>query len=154
MEDETNQLPKWDIVVLTAGDEAQAAFYQRQIDLKQDKHLPAAKYVVLSDPPGTKIGNGGCTLLALQYLSEHFERSELETARVLIIMAGGLSKRLPHVSAVGKLFTSLPISSPLKDDTHIVQMLELKLAMYAKLVALLAQGVRVTHRVPFAVIIF
>ena len=32
------------------------------------------------------------------------------TATVLIIHAGGYSKRLPQVSAVGKIFTTLPLS--------------------------------------------
>lgn len=48
----------WDLVVLTASDEAQACAYRQQIESKlAKKELPIGiEYIVYSDPPGPKIG--------------------------------------------------------------------------------------------------
>jgi hypothetical protein len=34
------------------------------------------------------------------------------TAKVLLIHAGGFSKRLPNVSVIGKIFAALPLGNP------------------------------------------
>lgn len=65
------------------------------------------RYHVIADPPGPKIGSGGSTLIVLQYLREQYG-DELNSQLVLLIHAGGYCKRLPHVSAVGKIFTNIP----------------------------------------------
>ena len=50
----------WDVVVLTTSDEAQQKVYELEIENKlKKKELPAcSRYIVLSDPPGPKIGAG------------------------------------------------------------------------------------------------
>ena len=50
----------WDVVVLTTSDEAQQKVYELEIENKlKKKELPTcARYIVLSDPPGPKIGAG------------------------------------------------------------------------------------------------
>uniref|UniRef100_UPI0037E8D60B fucose-1-phosphate guanylyltransferase n=1 Tax=Semicossyphus pulcher TaxID=241346 RepID=UPI0037E8D60B len=129
----------WDVVVVTAVDEKQREAYELQISEKVDrKELPLGiHYKVFSDPPGSKIGNGGSTLYALQQLNDLYGKA-LCTLRVILIHAGGWSQRLPSASAIGKIFTAMPLGDPL------YQMLELKLAMYVDFPPHMKPGVLVT----------
>ncbi|XP_033477347.1 fucose-1-phosphate guanylyltransferase [Epinephelus lanceolatus] len=129
----------WDVVVVTAVDVSQKEAYELQIRGKVDrKELPlGVHYKVFSDPPGSKIGNGGSTLHALQQLSDIYEKT-LSRLRVILIHAGGLSQRLPSASALGKIFTAVPLGDPL------YQMLELKLALYVDFPSQMKPGVLVT----------
>lgn len=129
----------WDLVVVTAADESQKVAYELQItDKVSRKELPlGVDYKVFSDPPGVKVGNGGSTLYALQWLDSIYG-SALGRFRVLLIHAGGFSQRLPNASALGKIFTALPLCEPL------YQMLELKLAMYVDFPSQMHPGVLVT----------
>ncbi|XP_041647420.1 fucose-1-phosphate guanylyltransferase [Cheilinus undulatus] len=129
----------WDVVVMTAVDESQREVYELQISEKvQRKELPLGPhYKVFSDPPGAKIGNGGSTLYALQQLNDLYGKT-LSTLRIILIHAGGWSQRLPSASALGKIFTALPLGNPL------YQMLELKLAMYVDFPRHMKPGVLVT----------
>ena len=106
----------WDLCVLTAGDERQASMYRRQLDWRREAGLLPARtqFLVLPDPDGRRIGSGGATLRALQRVST-FERLNVERAslsRILIIHAGGDSRRLPHCSAIGRLFARVPRELP------------------------------------------
>ncbi|XP_034560071.1 fucose-1-phosphate guanylyltransferase [Notolabrus celidotus] len=129
----------WDAVVLTAVDESQREAYELQISEKvHRKELPLGiHFKVFSDPPGSKIGNGGSTLYALQQLNEVYGKA-LGTLRIILIHAGGWSQRLPSASALGKIFTALPLGDPL------YQMLELKLAIYVDFPPHMTPGVLVT----------
>ncbi|XP_067845882.1 fucose-1-phosphate guanylyltransferase [Heptranchias perlo] len=129
----------WDVVVITAADGSQELAFQEQIASKlQRKELPlGVRYHVFADPAGPKIGNGGSTLLALRRLEELYE-DKLDSFTVLFIHAGGYSQRLPSASALGKIFTALPLGDP------VYQMLELKLAMYIDFPAHMKPGVLVT----------
>lgn len=129
----------WDVVVVTAVDEIQKEAYELQISEKVDrKELPLGiQYKVFSDPPGSKIGNGGSTLYALQQLKDVYGKT-LSRLRVILIHAGGSSQRLPSASALGKIFTAVPLGDPL------YQMLELKLAMYVDFPAHMKPGMLVT----------
>ncbi|XP_058494434.1 fucose-1-phosphate guanylyltransferase [Solea solea] len=129
----------WDVVVLTAADENQREAYEVQLRGKVDRReLPLGiHYEVFSDPPGPKIGNGGSTLYALQQLDSMYGKA-LGKMRVILIHAGGFSQRLPSASALGKIFTALPLGDPL------YQMLELKLAMYVDFPSHMKPGVLVT----------
>ncbi|XP_071764710.2 fucose-1-phosphate guanylyltransferase [Centroberyx gerrardi] len=129
----------WDLVIVTAVDESQRDAYELQITEKVDrKELPlGVHYIVFSDPPGAKIGNGGSTLYALQRLNDIYGKT-LGSFRVILIHAGGWSQRLPNASALGKIFTALPLGDPL------YQMLELKLAMYVDFPSQMKPGVLVT----------
>lgn len=91
---------------------------------------------------------------------------------VLLIHAGGYSKRLPHVSATGKIFTSLPIGIflfsffflpllfSLKEKKKIViiapmlQMLELKLIMYIHFPQRMSPGVFIFYPFSFTFFFF
>lgn len=129
----------WDVVVVTAVDETQKDVYELQINDKiKRKELPLGiDYKVVSDPSGFKIGNGGSTLNALQLLSDTYGET-LNKLKILLIHAGGLSQRLPSASALGKIFTALPVGNPL------YQMLELKLVMYVDFPSHMKPGVLVT----------
>ncbi|XP_044055821.1 fucose-1-phosphate guanylyltransferase [Siniperca chuatsi] len=129
----------WDVVVVTAVDGSQRDAYELQISEKVDrKELPLGiHYKIFSDPPGSKIGNGGSTLYTLQQLSDIYGKT-LGSLKVILIHAGGLSQRLPSASALGKIFTAMPLGDPL------YQMLELKLAMYVDFPSQMKPGVLVT----------
>nr|XP_019936510.1 PREDICTED: fucose-1-phosphate guanylyltransferase [Paralichthys olivaceus] len=129
----------WDVVVLTAVDESQRAAYELQVRGKLHRgELPLGiHYKVFSDPPGHKVGNGGSTLYALQQLDDLYGKA-LSRMRVILIHAGGFSQRLPNASALGKIFTAVPLGDPL------YQMLELKLAMYVDFPSHMRPGVLVT----------
>ncbi|KAK7888901.1 hypothetical protein WMY93_024461 [Mugilogobius chulae] len=129
----------WDVIVVTAVDESQKDAYELQINEKiKRKELPlGVDYKVISDPPGYKIGNGGSTLCALKHLNDVYG-TLLNKLKVILIHAGGLSQRLPSASALGKIFTALPLGNPL------YQMLELKLAMYVEFPLHMKPGILVT----------
>ncbi|KAK6484629.1 fucose-1-phosphate guanylyltransferase [Huso huso] len=132
----------WDIVVMTAADEKQKLAYEQQIAEKlRRKELPLwVQYHVFADPPGVKIGkycNGGSTLYSIQHLQEQYD-DKLSTFRILLIHAGGYSQRLPSASALGKIFTTLPLGDP------VYQMLELKLVMYIDFPSHMEPGILVT----------
>ncbi|XP_053360784.1 fucose-1-phosphate guanylyltransferase [Clarias gariepinus] len=128
----------WDLVVITAVDEDQRCWYEFQLQEKISRsELPLCVYRVFADPPGHKIGNGGSTLHVLQLLSDEYGKA-LSRFRVLLIHAGGWSQRLPHTSALGKIFMALPLGD------RVYQMLDLKLLMYVDFPAHMNPGVLVT----------
>ncbi|KAG0380872.1 hypothetical protein BGX24_003733 [Mortierella sp. AD032] len=136
------QQPFWDIVVVTAGDEQQKLCYQRRIDQKlAEGSIPSrARYLVIEDPPNSKIGSGGSTCLVMKTLQETFPSDMLYQARTLLIHAGGYSTRLPHVSARGKVFTTIPQA----DKPEGIQVLSLKLVLYLHLLKSMPPGVFLT----------
>ncbi|NWU40740.1 FPGT guanylyltransferase, partial [Hylia prasina] len=83
------------------------------------------------------LGNGGSTLHALRCLEEQYG-DQWTSFTVLLIHSGGYSQRLPSASALGKIFTALPLG-----DAEY-QMLELKLAMYIDFPRHMRAGVLVT----------
>lgn len=50
----------WDVVILTTSDAAQQNVYELEIanKLKQNELPTSARYHVVHDPPGAKIGSG------------------------------------------------------------------------------------------------
>ncbi|XP_068963418.1 fucose-1-phosphate guanylyltransferase [Petaurus breviceps papuanus] len=82
-------------------------------------------------------GNGGSTLCALQCLEEIYGE-KWNCFTILLIHSGGYSQRLPNASALGKIFTALPLGYP------VYQMLELKLAMYIDFPSHMSPGILVT----------
>ncbi|CAH2316122.1 fucose-1-phosphate guanylyltransferase [Pelobates cultripes] len=129
----------WDVIIITAADKQQELAYQQQLaDKLARKELPlGVRYHVFSDPPGPKIGNGGSTLYSLHCLQQMYP-SEMTKFKILLIHAGGYSQRLPSASALGKIFTAMPLGNP------IYQMLELKLAIYIDFPTNMNPGVVIT----------
>ncbi|KAK3812272.1 MAG: L-fucokinase-domain-containing protein [Benniella sp.] len=134
--------PFWDVVVVTAGDAQQRLVYEQRINQELDGgRIPSqAKYHVVDDPPGSKIGSGGSTLLVMKVLKDLYPPEFLNKARVLLIHAGGYSTRLPHVSARGKVFTILPQANS-RQGIHVM---ELKLVLYLHLLRSMPPGVFLT----------
>lgn len=107
---------KWDYVILTASNEAQAEAFRMQIQARLEKGLlpTSTKYAVLPDPDGKRVGSGGATFNVMKYIAEQESESEnpYEGKRILVIHSGGDSKRVPQYSAVGKLFSPVPHELP------------------------------------------
>ncbi|XP_032048102.1 fucose-1-phosphate guanylyltransferase [Aythya fuligula] len=129
----------WDLVAITAADAEQERAFRRQLAAKLARgELPrGVRYHVFADPPGPKIGNGGSTLHVLQCL-ENLYGDKWTSFIVLLIHSGGYSQRLPNASALGKIFTALPLGDP------VYQMLELKLAMYIDFPSHMKPGILIT----------
>jgi len=116
----TTPLHWWTAVVITAGSKAQAELYRRQIRHRSERgYIPRhVSWHVVPDPEGRHIGSGGATLHALQALGmcdpEWWSRN-----RVLVIHAGGESRRLPEYSLTGKLFGILPARMPWGENSTV-----------------------------------
>ncbi len=101
--------PVWDVVILTASNEHQAAGFRAQIDSRKGFLPPRTKIVIIPDEGGVRIGSGGATLSVLKWLNEN---GGWAGKRVLVIHSGGDSKRVPQYSALGKLFSPVPHRLP------------------------------------------
>ncbi|XP_033081207.1 fucose-1-phosphate guanylyltransferase isoform X4 [Trachypithecus francoisi] len=113
----------WDIVAITAADEKQELAYNQQLSEKlKRKELPlGVQYHVFVDPAEAKIGNGGSTLCALQRL-EKLYGDKWNSFTILLIHSGGYSQRLPNASALGKIFTALPLAKCIVLECRGVQL--------------------------------
>jgi galactokinase/mevalonate kinase-like predicted kinase len=117
----------WDALIVTAANERQAAAYESQLAARRQLGLLAdfAEVLVVADPQGRRIGSGGSTLYCLaEVLNREVRRQKLpaadlsalrkilETRRILILHAGGDSRRLPAYGPCGKIFIPVPGESP------------------------------------------
>ena len=94
---------------------------------------------------GPRIGSGGSTLHILRELQLRHGAAQLASWRVLLIHAGGYSKRLPSHSCSGKIFSPLPIETAGGGGGRGAwQMLDLKLALYLPFLGLMQPGLFVT----------
>jgi hypothetical protein len=61
----------WEVCILTASDERQAAMYRGQIEWRQVSGLLPrhTRFLVVADPGGQRIGSGGATLRVLDQLA-------------------------------------------------------------------------------------
>jgi fucokinase len=113
----------WDYLIVTASNDAQASSYQDQLSLRQKLGLISGvkRVMVVADPQGQRIGSGGSTISALlQVLNREIDPThirEFPTAsfeeilnrlRILIIHAGGDSRRLPAYGPCGKILIPIP----------------------------------------------
>jgi galactokinase/mevalonate kinase-like predicted kinase len=115
----------WDYLILTAGNDMQAAAFRKLLGLRNRLGLiPDVKNIlVVPDTRGKRIGSGGSTLLCLLAVLNHQEQSGLKPSgryyarygasifsnlRILIIHAGGDSKRVPAYGSCGKIFVPIP----------------------------------------------
>ncbi len=108
----------WDYLIITASNDAQAEGYTRQLATRQELGLlcEVKQVLVVADPQGRRVGSGGSTLYCLrEVVRRQFEIEPdadierlLAGLRVLIVHAGGDSKRLPAYGPCGKLFIPVP----------------------------------------------
>lgn len=115
----------WDYLVLTASNALQARAYEEQLCARRELGLlPAVREtMVIADLEGKRIGSGGSTLLCLMEilrrerarrgieLTPDSIRTVLSESRILIVHAGGDSRRLPAYAPCGKIFVPLPGAS-------------------------------------------
>ncbi len=114
---------KWDYLIVTASNENQAKAYETQLGIRKElKLLTEFQHVlVIPDLDGKRIGSGGSTLLCLiEILNRELSSRKgnkndpdrwveiLGKRRILILHAGGDSKRLPAYAPCGKLFVPVP----------------------------------------------
>ena len=110
----------WDYLIVTASNDEQAAGYRGQLELRQRLGLlgDVDNVLVAADPGGKRVGSGGSTLFCLLQVLRHrmgtvsADSAELRKVlgglRILIIHAGGDSRRLPAYGPCGKIFVPVP----------------------------------------------
>jgi len=115
-------LSKWDYLIVTASNALQAEAYESQLSVRRGLGLlsDVCEVIVVPDPGGRRIGSGGSTLYCLmEVLWRRLGRkvvksgpedwlSILRDLRILIVHAGGDSKRLPAYGPCGKIFVPVP----------------------------------------------
>ncbi len=106
----------FDTVLITAASAGQAEAFRKLILRRQESELYPRElgFEVVADPPGGRVGTGGGTLWALSELvrrSGEPPESFFASRRILLIHAGGESRRLPCYAPEGKLFAPLPLAS-------------------------------------------
>lgn len=119
--------PEWDYLIITASNDKQAEAYQSQIDLRRSLGLTSGvrKILVVADPGGRRVGSGGSTVhcllrvLDLEMISRLDAGARLDPRtwekifgrlRIIVVHAGGDSKRLPPYGPCGKISSPSPAS--------------------------------------------
>ena len=115
----------WDYLILTASNDRQAAGYESQLTVRHRVGLlpEVGTTIVVADPFGKRVGSGGSTLYCLMRVIEaEIRRSGaaandfsslgkiLRGLRILILHAGGDSRRVPAYGPCGKIFS--PVQGP------------------------------------------
>jgi len=103
----------WDYLILTASNDIQARAYESQLRLRHKLGLlrGVREALVVADPGGRRVGSGGSTVLCLaEVLRREGGNPEevLRNLRILIVHAGGDSRRLPAYGPCGKIFVPVP----------------------------------------------
>jgi galactokinase/mevalonate kinase-like predicted kinase len=108
----------FDTVLVTASSERQAQAFRALLDRRRERGLYPRElsFEVVADPPGGRVGTGGATLWALAHLVEARGATADPAAffareRIVLLHAGGESRRLPCYAPEGKLFAPLPLPS-------------------------------------------
>lgn len=106
----------WDYLIVTAANGRQAAAYESQIQLRREMGLltQVRAVLVVPDREGRRIGSGGSTLECLAAVLDRESKpgedplTVFGRLRILIVHAGGDSRRLPAYSPCGKIFIPVP----------------------------------------------
>ncbi|MHB8957933.1 MAG: fucose pyrophosphorylase domain-containing protein [Pirellulaceae bacterium] len=129
----------WHYLILTAASESQARLYRDQLDQRARLGLLGAfrQWLVVADPDGKRVGSGGSTLGCLLEVLNRGRgpgdmRERLGELRILIVHAGGDSRRLPAYGPCGKIFIPMPYES---DGALGTTLFDYQLPIYAALPA-------------------
>jgi len=118
----TVKLNRWDYLIVTASNPDQALAYESRLQLRRKLGLlgDIAEVLVVPDPDGARVGSGGSTLFCLMKVlarelgddtypaDSSTWRDILSDLRILILHAGGDSRRLPAYGPCGKIFIPVP----------------------------------------------
>ena len=104
----------FDVIVITAANEAQAAGYREQVAWRRANGFfdDRTDVLVVPDPGGRRVGSFGATLNVLVELANRVKGDPFAGRRILICHSGGDSRRTPAYTALGKAFTPLPCTTP------------------------------------------
>jgi len=102
----------FDVIVVTAANEAQAAGYRAQLEWRRVNGLLPRDVdtLVLPDPGGRRVGSFAATLNVLVELAKRW-RDPVAGRRILVCHSGGDSRRTPAYAAIGKAFAPLPCTT-------------------------------------------
>ena len=117
--------PEWDYLIITASNEKQAGAYRGMIEIRKSLGLisGAKSILVIADPGGRRVSSGGSTIYCLLRILDlelgtrrasgaridpNTWAETLGRLRVLIVHAGGDSRRLPPYGPCGKIFVPVP----------------------------------------------
>lgn len=95
------------IVVASNRDQAEALRERIDARIKAGLYPREIDFRVLADPEEGRVGSGGATILAAHEMRNQLLGGEA----VLVINAGGESRRMPAYAPEGKLFSPLPLPS-------------------------------------------
>jgi fucokinase len=109
-------MSSWDYLIVTASNARQARAYEAQLRLRRELGLlpQVRECFVAADLEDRRIGSGGSTVYCLSEVLErerkHGQAAEdaLRRLRILIVHAGGDSRRLPAYGPCGKIFVPVP----------------------------------------------
>lgn len=135
------RLGQWDYLIVTASNARQASAYESELTVRRRLGLlsDVREILVVPDPDGRRIGSGGSTLFCLlEVLSRRLGADAgksgpeqwlgvLSALRILIVHAGGDSKRLPAYGPCGKIFVPVPGQS---DEAVPLTLFERQLPTY------------------------
>jgi fucokinase len=111
--------PAWDYLIVTASHEMQARAYNWHLRLRHELGLlpQVRRFLVVPDWEGRRIGSGGSTVCCLAQVLDREAESRggsvsmeelLRPLNILIVHAGGDSRRLPAYAPCGKIFVPVP----------------------------------------------
>ena len=103
----------WDVVALTSSSSEQTRGFRARLDALHDAGaLPRERerYVVITDPPGPRVGSGGATMGVARELKTWFGDAWREK-RVFALHTGGHSERAPQYGTCGKAFADVPMDA-------------------------------------------
>ena len=103
----------FDVIVITAANEAQAAGYREQVAWRRANGFfnDRTELMVVPDPGGRRVGSLGATLNVLVELASRAKGDLFAGRRILVCHSGGDSRRTPAYAALGKAFTPLPCTT-------------------------------------------
>ncbi|MBA7516936.1 hypothetical protein ES705_08986 [subsurface metagenome] len=131
--------PSADVIVITAGNKAMAEMYEKiytgpsRIGVTSRPDVPI---IVVPDPEGPKIGNGGALFNSIAKLDEelpeladnpnylHLKGKKLEDLRIVLIQAGGFGTRVALTLAHGSK-TCMRVPAPLGREELMASIMDL-----------------------------
>jgi hypothetical protein len=118
---------EFDTCVVVASNPKQTSSFAALIDARKRSGLYPREidFVCVSDPKKGRVGSGGGTLWALHKVHERVKRGQ----RLLMINAGGESRRMPAYAPEGKLFAPIPVATSALQPPVL---LDLQLTLFLK----------------------